>query len=156
MADDMNDLFKKVQNMVDNGNIPKDLQNMVKQFSNNSSKSDNKEDNKDETAISPEMINSISSLLQGNPKSENSKDNDSNIFGDSGIDFDTLMKMKHIIEAMNQKDDPRSNLLYSLKPYLRESRKNKLDQYVGLLKMTKIADFMKQEKKENSDDASNI
>lgn len=153
MAEDMNSLFKQVQNMVDSGNIPKDLQNMVNQFSKNSSKNEKEEDKKEPT-ISPEMINSISNLFQNSSKDERNKDSSS--FGDSGIDINTLMKMKHIIEAMNQKDDPRSNLLYSLKPYLRESRKNKLDQYVSLLNMTKIADVMKEEKKENSDDASNI
>ena len=33
------------------------------------------------------------------------------------------MKMKTIIDKMNTKDDPRSNLLQSLKPYLKDSRK---------------------------------
>ena len=61
--------------------------------------------------------------------------------------------MKSIIEAINTKDDPRANLLYSLKPYLRESRKSKLDQYVNLLNMTKIAEIMKNEKKEDDKNA---
>jgi hypothetical protein len=57
--------------------------------------------------------------------------------------------MKSIMEAMNKKDDPRANLLYSLKPYLRESKKAKLDQYVNLLKLTQIADIMKKENNKN-------
>jgi len=46
---------------------------------------------------------------------------------------------------MNNKNDPRANLLHSLKPYLRDNKKDKLDQYVNLLNMTKVADIMKQD-----------
>lgn len=54
----------------------------------------------------------------------------------SNIDMNTILKIKQIMEKMNQnKDDPRSNLLLSLKPYLKSSRKQKVDQYVQLLKM---------------------
>ena len=54
------------------------------------------------------------------------------------------MKIKKIIDAMNsKKDDPRTNLLNSLKPYLRENRKNKLDQYIQLLNMSQILDIFK-------------
>ena len=58
--------------------------------------------------------------------------------------------MKTIIDSMNNRDDPRANLLYSLKPYLRESRKKQLDQYVNLLNMTKIAEIMKNNNKESN------
>ena len=45
-----------------------------------------------------------------NPDSQNSS------FNSNGIDFETIMKMKSIIDNINIKDDPRSNLLQSLKP----------------------------------------
>ena len=41
---------------------------------------------------------------------------------------------------MNVKNDPRSNLLQSLKPYLNDSRKSKIDQYIQLLNMSKVLD----------------
>lgn len=54
----------------------------------------------------------------------------------SNIDMNTILKIKQIMEKMNQnKDDPRSNLLLSLKPYLKPSRKQKVDQYIQLFKM---------------------
>lgn len=54
------------------------------------------------------------------------------------IDIATLMKMKSIIDSMNSnKDDPRSNLLLSLKPYLKESRQKKVDQYIKLFGLGK-------------------
>ena len=57
--------------------------------------------------------------------------------------------MKSIMENMNNKNDPRANLLYSLKPYLRDSKKDKLDQYVNLLNVSKIADIMNQNNNDN-------
>ena len=43
------------------------------------------------------------------------------------------MKMKTIMDSMkNNKNDPRANLLKSLKPYLNSKRKEKVDQYIQL------------------------
>ena len=56
--------------------------------------------------------------------------------------MNTIMKMKTIMDNMNNKNDPRANLLHSLKPYLRDSKKEKVDQYVNLLNISKIADVM--------------
>ena len=56
--------------------------------------------------------------------------------------MNTILKMKSLMENMNNNNDPRANLLYSLKPYLRDSKKNKVDQYVNMLNITKIAEFM--------------
>ena len=83
-------------------------------------------------------------------KSNNTESENSNNFN---IDINTILKMKSIIEAINTKDDPRANLLYSLKPYLRESRKSKLDQYSSLLNMANIMELFNQNNsKENSSD----
>ena len=49
----------------------------------------------------------------------------------------------------NSKNDPRANLLNSWKPYLRDSKKGKLDNYMNLLNVAKIAEVMKDNNKEN-------
>ena len=137
MAEDLSSIFNNVKNMVDSGNIPEELKEMLNNF------------NKDKSSPAPESssLPDLSSLLNSsNNKSNNTESENSNNFN---IDINTILKMKSIIEAINTKDDPRANLLYSLKPYLRESRKSKLDQYVNLLNMTKIAEIMKNEKKED-------
>ena len=53
------------------------------------------------------------------------------------------------MEKLNTSNDPRSNLLHSLKPYLREEKKGKIDQYANLLNVAKIADIFKENNKEN-------
>lgn len=168
MSDDMSDIFNNIKSMMDNGSIPDNLNEIVNNLNNNENTSSNQNNNStqgnvsnqnnqnnninfDTSKISPEMINTLSSLLNSNSNENNSNNNGNQ--SEPSIDINTILKMKTIIESMNQKNDPRANLLYSLKPYLRENRKTKLDQYVNLLKMTKIADVMKNEKKENNSNA---
>ena len=38
-------------------------------------------------------------------------------------------------------NDPRANLLLSLKPYLKDSRKDKVDQYIKLFGMSKVMEL---------------
>jgi hypothetical protein len=52
---------------------------------------------------------------------------------------------------MNNSNNPRSNLLYSLKPYLRDSRKEKIDQYANLLNFAQIAELFKKDDNTNND-----
>ncbi len=87
--------------------------------------------NKD--SISPDMINNIMGMLN-NDNSNTSSSSSAN----SDIDIDTILKMKSLFEKMNNSNDPRSNLLQSLRPYLKESRQSKLDQYIQMSKILQI------------------
>lgn len=51
---------------------------------------------------------------------------------DSGFDINTIGKIQKILSSMN-KDDPRKNLLISLKPFLRKSRQEKINEYLTYL-----------------------
>lgn len=119
--EDMSDVFEKINNMANQNNISPDmLNNLMNMF--NSSSNDS---------------NSNSQNVNNSSGSSKSQDNS---FNTNGIDFETIMKMKSIIDKMNVKDDPRANLLQSLKPYLNESRKSKVDQYIQLMNMSKVMD----------------
>ena len=107
--------------------------------------------------IPPEMIQNFSSMMSQNKQntSENNSNNTSSSSSNNGnfdfsqLDMNTILKMKSVMEKLNNSNDPRSNLLYSLKPYLREEKKGKLDQYANLLNVAKIADLFKDNNKEN-------
>lgn len=108
--------------------------------------------------IPPEMIQNFSSMMSqnnsesqthtSNPTNHNNSNTNGN-FDFSQIDMNTILKMKSVMEKLNNSNDPRSNLLYSLKPYLREERKGKVDQYANLLNVAKIADMFKDNNKES-------
>lgn len=87
----------------------------------------------------PDFDNFCSSFATDSDSDSNTTNfsDSSNMF--SGIDMNTILKMKKIMEKMNQKkNDPRSNLLLSLKPYLKNSRKEKVDQYIQLFNMSSM------------------
>lgn len=163
MADNFADALNNMKKMIDSGNIPPDVQGMINNFT-NSNVSQNDLSNM-LNQVSPEMLANISSAFGANASNNtNTNDNTSNNFSSNqnsnsntnsnfNIDMNTMLKMKKVVESMNQKNDPRANLLYSLKPYLRDAKKDKLDQYVNLLNMTKVAEIIKNDKKENKPDA---
>ncbi len=130
--------MNNIKNMVDNGNISDAI-----------------------SQISPEMIENFSKMLSNNqqstkqeePKAAENSTNQKNNFDFSNIDMNTIMKMSSAFGKMNNsKNDPRANLLQSLKPYLRDSKKDQLDNYMNLLNVAKIAEIVKDNNKENKKD----
>ena len=85
----------------------------------------------------------------GNNNYKNSDSN--NNLNTSNIDMETLMKIQKIMSKMkNSSDDDMSKLLLSLKPYLRNGKKEKIDEYIQLIKMgkmTQLFDLFGGEKK---------
>ncbi|OLA94833.1 MAG: hypothetical protein BHW64_02145 [Candidatus Melainabacteria bacterium LEY3_CP_29_8] len=97
--------------------------------------------------IPPDTMKNLSALMNNNSNNNQQSNSNSNTsqsnngFDFNNIDIDTMMKMKSVIEKMNSSSDPRSNLLQSLKPYLREEKRGKLDQYSKILNMTSIMEM---------------
>ena len=106
---DMSNIMKQLNNMMQNNEFPDNIKEAINNFK-NSSRNNNTNTNNENT---------------------NNSDNPE-------IDINTILKMKQIIDSMNtNKNDPRSNLLMSLKPYLKESRQKKVDQYIQLFGLSK-------------------
>lgn len=119
--DNFSELFSKFSQMMDNGEIPDNVKEMLNNFTNNSNSSENSEQYSDNN-------------------SNTSSSNNNNGFN---FDFETFIKIQNIMKKFNnQNNDPRANLLRSLKPYLKDSRKQKIEQYINMLKMVQIMDFL--------------
>lgn len=100
--------------------------------------------------ISPDMIQNVSKMVNNNNNNNyNNKGQSNNTFDINNLDANTILKIQSIINQINSSNDPRNNLLKSLKPYLREERKQKVDQYSNLLNMAKIFEAFNNNK-ENS------
>ena len=57
---------------------------------------------------------------------------------DNSLEY--IMQMKDIMSKLvNNRDDPRSNLLMSLRPYMRNERRQSIDNAVRLLNLTKLS-----------------
>lgn len=118
MSEDMSDIIKKMSDMLNNNEVPDNIKNILGNLSNGQN----------------------SDISSSGSKENNSKKDDDNI---PNIDINTMLKMKSIIDSMNsQQNDPRANLLKSLKPYLKTSRKEKVDQYIKLFSMGKAFEIL--------------
>lgn len=97
-----------------------------------------------------EIFKNLSSMLDSNKTtsndntSSNSTSNNFNNIENNGFDFSnidmaTIMKLKNAMDSINsKKNDSRTNLLMSLKPYLKPSKKEKLEQYMKLLNISSV------------------
>ena len=131
------EMINNLNSILKNGNIPDNIKDIISNFSNNSTE---EKTNSSSTTIDPNMISSLLSSFNNSSDNNNSNSEQTN-----NIDIETILKMKTIIEKMNKnQNDPRANLLRSLKPYLRSSRKQKLDQYVKLLSMTNVMEIFRK------------
>lgn len=116
--------------MSGNQEIPDNIKNILNNMNNNSSS------NTDTTSAND---SSTSNTNENSNRSNTSNSN--NPF--ENFDMNTFLKMQQIVNSINsEQNDSRTNLLMSLKPYLKESRKNKVDQYIQLMKMGKIFEIM--------------
>lgn len=106
------EMFKNLSNMLGDSNNSDNLKNIVSNFTSNNS---------------------------NNSSSNSNENNNFDNFDFSNIDMATIMKIKNVMSKMNsKKDDPRSNLLLSLKPYLKPSKKEKLDQYMKFMNISSV------------------
>ena len=141
--------MKNIKSMVDNGNLsdaisnisPEMIQNFSKMLSQQNDQQNKETQHNSQSYQQPEDTTTQSSTNT----SQNSN------FDFSNLDMNTIMKMTSVIGKMKDtKNDPRANLLNSLKPYLRDSKKGQLDNYMNLLNVAKIAEIMKYNKENDN------
>lgn len=137
MDGDMNDIFQKLNSMLSDEETRSNLKNILGNISSSNNSSG-------KTSFASQSTNT-----EGNNNTKDNINNSSNDTNDSNktnhLDFDlqTFLKLQSILKNMNNgSNDSRSNLLLSLKPYLRESKKEKLDQYIKMLNLAKIIEVM--------------
>ncbi len=97
-----------------------------------------------------EVLNKFSDILKDkninlndiiNNSNTDSSDNSNN--SDFSFDVETIMKIKDVLSIMNKsKDCPRNKLLYSLKPYLENTKKEKIEQYIKIANLLTALDSM--------------
>ena len=129
---------------------PEMINNMVNMLKNSGISNNSSPDNDNNSSNSSINFNDIISKITNSSDSTNNENSNASTENNTtNIDFETILKIKSIMETLNNKNDPRSNLLYSLKPYLRKSKQSKLDQYANLLKITQVTGLFKNEKGES-------
>ena len=105
-------------------------------------------------------ITSILNMMQSNGNPSNHSENNSSTTSQSFNpdmsqdmpDIETIMKIKRIMDSMKaNSNDPSVNLLSSLKPYMRDEKKTRIDQYIKLLSMGKAMSAFSNLEDESND-----
>lgn len=131
--EDMSEIIQKMTDMLNNSNI--------KQSDNNQTNTPNNDVSSNSEKINEDTLKNILNNFKASSEEQNSNNNNNFNF-----DINTMLKMKNIMDKMNSNsNDPRANLLLSLKPYLNNNRKEKLDQYMQFLNISKVIEVFQSE-----------
>lgn len=123
--EDMSEIIQKLSSMMNNSN------NVNSENNNDDMSSDSNETSYNNLQ---DMLSNMN--FSSNTTEDGNNNQDNNNFN---FDFETIMKIKTIMDSFNStKNSPEANLLLSLKPYLNNNRKQKLDQYIQFLNISKI------------------
>lgn len=117
MSDELNQKIAQISELLDQVKSPDKLAGLISLISNKS------EEKSDEFSDSPPHLTHEVSK----PKSNNSDDT-----------LEMIMRVKKLLEGSKIQNDPRSDLLNSLKPFLSEKRQKSLTQCLSMLKMTAL------------------
>lgn len=129
--EDMSEIIQKMTDMLNNSHI--------QQSDNNQTNSPNNDVSSNSEKINEDTLKNILNNFKASSEEQNSNNN-------FNFDINTMLKMKNIMDKMNSNsNDPRANLLLSLKPYLNNNRKEKLDQYMQFLNISKVIEVFQSE-----------
>jgi len=124
--EDMSEMIQKLSSMINNSN-------------NSNSENNNSDISSDSNETSFENLQGILANMNFNSNNNENNNNTQSSNNNFNFDFETIMKMKSIMDSFNSaKNSPEANLLLSLKPYLNNNRKQKLDQYIQFLNLSKV------------------
>lgn len=114
------DLIQNIQSKLNSeteDNKDKEFEN----FQNNNYEKNSNDNNFDFSSI-------ISMFNNNSDQEKNTIDDNSNF----NFDIGTILKLQKIFSNLNA-NDPKRNLLLSLKPFLRKSRQDKINEYITIL-----------------------
>lgn len=113
--EDMSNVIGKLSEMLNSSDAPNDIKEMVHNLTQNSTSSNDTSNNFEDTHNNENNMN---------------------------IDIDMILKAKKIMDAMSCNNDPRKDLLLSLKPYLKNEKKEKIDKYIKFLNISKAFEII--------------
>ena len=125
-----NDLLNSLKAMLGD-NADEKINTVVNLLKDNSSNNDVLK-----SAQTPENITTISQEETDTFDNQNNMINSPQFSGE-GLEY--LSKIKSITDDMGSANDPRSNLLMSLRPYMRETRQKSIDNAIKILNLSRFS-----------------
>lgn len=83
----------------------------------------------------------INNVLNNTETNNSTNENENKNFN---LDITTLLKFKSIFDKANNTNNPRNKLLSSLKPFLQDEKKEKLDQYIKIANILYVVNSLNE------------
>lgn len=100
----------------------------------------NESNNNENSSTTSSTINlNLNNDHSNNTENNNNNNNNNN----SSFDPELFIKIQKIMSAMNG-NNPKKNLLLSLKPFLRQTRQDKINEYINILNIISALDLFKK------------
>jgi hypothetical protein len=122
MSDDLNKKIKQITDILGQDNIPDNVKGLLTLLAGSGS------DNSNEKEAPKELP---SESIRNESRNSEMEEN-----------IEMLSRAKKIFDRINTKDDPRINLLYSMRPFLNNNRQKKLGTCIKLLQMYNLSKLM--------------
>ncbi len=99
------------------------------------------QNNNSNSNTTPDFSSLLNVLNNTNNNNNNNTDESNNSNSGFNIDPSIILKIQQIMGAMNNKN-PQKDLLLSLKPFLRQSRQDKMNDYLTILSVISIIESL--------------
>lgn len=131
----LSDLIQSIQAKMNTENMESAEENQKVNIDNTNTNNNNISsilNNLDLSSILGAFNNNNNSNNNTNTNTNTNTNSNSNNNTFSGIDPSFLLKAQKVMSSVTR-DDPKKNLLLSLKPFLRQSRQDKINEYISML-----------------------
>ncbi|WHH57103.1 hypothetical protein [Petroclostridium sp. X23] len=136
MSDDLNKKMEQFSELLSNEKMAENFKMLVSMLGNSQNNNSNGaavESNTENQQPKPSVpLREMAPMNTSNPKIQ---------MDDT---MDTIIKIKKIVDKVNNADDPRVNLLLALKPYLNGKRKSHLDTAIKVVNLTKLSSVISE------------
>ena len=137
------DIISSIQEKLDTSNQTNNTYNNQNiNYSNSNNKISHESGPQNSSFDSSKLFELLNNLNSTNTSSQKNHNSSSNPF--TNLDMDTMMRLGKIFSGMNR-EDPRKNLLLSLKPFLRDNRQKNVDTYIFILGILNALDAFNSE-----------
>jgi hypothetical protein len=119
MSDELSKKIAQISELLEQSKTPDKLAGLISLISNSV------------TEKSSDANESTTSSSQEAPPSKSFDEN-----------IEMMMRIKKIMESVKKNNDPRADLLHSLKPFLSEKRQSSLTQCLNILKLTSLTKYI--------------
>lgn len=145
MSDDFNKKLKQITEMLGaSENMPENLSGLLSMLASSASKDQSPpptSETETQKERAPFKINSHESLSQEKTVKEERNNNDLQ------ENMEMLRKVKGIMDAMKNTNDPRINLLTAISPFLSNNRQKKIGNCIKMFQMAQITRLMNDSEK---------